>query len=156
MFGPSRPDASVAAFAARERIALPEACESLIRRADGIEVGRLFVLGTRDAYRLDMPGPARLVIAPPTEDGALTIVESGEVVWVELGDETTDGRVVAPAAAGGQGSAPIASPGSPVDAWRDPPCRRTRVARHLRAIRGPPWPIRTATCGPSLTALASP
>jgi hypothetical protein len=87
---------AVAAFADKEGFALPEAYESLVLRADGIEVGRVLMLGTRDAYRLDMPGPPRLVIAPPTEDGALTIAESGEVVWVELGDETTDGKVVAP------------------------------------------------------------
>ena len=74
---------------------MPEAYESLLRRADGIEVGRVVVLGTGDAYRLDMPGPARLVISPPTEDGVLIIAESGEVVWVELGDETAAGRVIA-------------------------------------------------------------
>lgn len=93
---PPATDAAVVAFSAKEGFALPEAYESLIRLADGIEVGRLLVLGTRDAYRLDMPGPARLVIAPPSEDGVLTIAESGEVVWIELGDTTTDGRVVAP------------------------------------------------------------
>jgi hypothetical protein len=93
---PPATDEDIAAFAAKEGFALPEAYASLVRRADGIEVGRLLVLGTRDAYRLDMPGPPRLVIAPPNEDGALTIAESGEVVWVELGDETTDGKVVAP------------------------------------------------------------
>jgi hypothetical protein len=93
---PPATDEAIAAFSAREGVALPEAYESLVRRADGIEVGRMLVLGTRDAYRLDMPGPPRLVIAPPNEDGALTIAESGEVIWVELGDTTTDGRVVAP------------------------------------------------------------
>lgn len=93
---PPATDDAIAAFSAKEGFALPEAYESLVRRADGIEVGRLLVLGTRDAYRLDMPGPARLVIAPPNEDGALTIAEAGEVVWVDLGDTTTDGRVVAP------------------------------------------------------------
>lgn len=87
---------AVTAFAAKEGFALPEAYESLVRRADGIEVGRLVVLGTRDAYRLDMPGPARLVISPPDEEGALTIAESGEVVWIELGEEVTDGKVMAP------------------------------------------------------------
>jgi len=92
---PPASDGEVAAFAAKEAFALPEAYESLVRRADGVEVGRSIVMGTRHAYRLDMPGPPRLVIAPPNEDGALTIAESGEVVWVELGDETTDGRVVA-------------------------------------------------------------
>jgi len=93
---PPATDEAVAAFAAKEWFVLPEAYESLVRGADGIEVGRLLVLGTRDAYRLDMPGPARLVIAPPNEDGALTIAESGEVVWIDVGDETTDGRIVAP------------------------------------------------------------
>lgn len=93
---PPATDEVVAAFVAKEEFALPEAYESMVRSADGIEVGRLLVLGTRDAYRLDMPGPARLVIAPPNEDGALTIAESGEVVWVDVGDETTDGRIVAP------------------------------------------------------------
>jgi hypothetical protein len=89
-------DEAVAALAVKEGFALPEAYESLVRGADGIEVGRLLVLGTRDAYRLDLPGPARLVIAPPNEDGALTIAESGEVVWVDVGDESTEGRIVAP------------------------------------------------------------
>jgi hypothetical protein len=92
---PPATDETIAAFAAREGFVLPEAYESLLRQVDGIEVGTFLVLGTRDAYRLDMPGPARLVIAPPNEDGALTIAESGEVVWVDLGDETTDGKVVA-------------------------------------------------------------
>jgi hypothetical protein len=93
---PPANDQALVAFTAREAFALPEAYESLLRRADGIEVGRVVVLGTGDAYRLDMPGPARLVIAPPNEDGALTIAESGEVVWVELGAETTAGKVIAP------------------------------------------------------------
>jgi hypothetical protein len=91
---PPATDEAVTAFAAKERFALPEAYESLVRAADGIEVGRLLVLGTRDAYRLDLPGPARLAIAPPDEDGVVTIAESGEVVWVDVDDETTEGKIV--------------------------------------------------------------
>jgi hypothetical protein len=92
--GPPATDEAVAAFAAKEGFALPEAYASLVRVADGIEVGRLLVLGTRDAYRLDVPGPARLVIAPPDEDGVLTIAESGQVVWVDADDQATEGRIV--------------------------------------------------------------
>ena len=92
---PPASDDAVAAFAVRERFRLPEAYDSMLRRCDGIEVGPVVVMGTRDAYRLDMPGPTRLVIAPPNEDGAFTLSESGEVVWVEIDAMTTDGKVVA-------------------------------------------------------------
>jgi hypothetical protein len=43
-----------------------------------------------------MPGPDRLVVAPPNEDGVLTLATTGEVVWVAYGDETTDGQIKAP------------------------------------------------------------
>ena len=80
---------------ARQNFAVPEAYRRLLEAANGIEIGRLVVMGTEDAYRLDMPGPDRLVIAPPNEDGALTLALTGEVVWVAYGDQTTDGQVEA-------------------------------------------------------------
>lgn len=90
---PPASTAEVDAFEAREAFALPDAYRTLLTAVNGFEVGRLVVLGTGDAYRLDMPGPDRLVISPPNEDGALTLAVTGEVVWVAYGDETTDGRV---------------------------------------------------------------
>lgn len=80
----------------RDSFALPDDYRALLRLANGLEIGRVVVLGTQDAYRLDKPGPDRLVIAPPDEDGALTLAASGEVVWVAYGDTTTDGRIEAP------------------------------------------------------------
>jgi hypothetical protein len=94
--GPAATNDDVRAFESRERFTLPEAYRSLVLVANGIRVGRLDVLGMSDAYRLDMPGPASLVIAAPDEDGALVIDEAGAVVWVEMGAATTEGRVVAP------------------------------------------------------------
>jgi hypothetical protein len=78
---------------ARAGLQVPEAYRTLLEAANGIQIGRLVVLGTADGYRLDMPGPSRLVIAPPNEDGALTLAATGEVVWVAYGDETTDGEI---------------------------------------------------------------
>ena len=69
---------------------------SLLRRADGIEIGHVAVLGTEDAYLLDIPGPPRLVIVPPDEDGAFALAETGEMVQVGIDDATSNGRVVAP------------------------------------------------------------
>ena len=86
---------AIESLATTQHFELPEAYIDLLRHADGIEVGKWIVLGTRDAYRLDMPGPSRLVIAPPDETGALTIAETGEVIHVDPGDGTSDGRVVA-------------------------------------------------------------
>jgi hypothetical protein len=86
----------IAAFEVREGFSTPEVYRALLSVANGFEIGRLAVLGTRDAYKLDMPGPARLVIAPPSEDGAHALATTGEVVWVEYGEKTSDGRIVAP------------------------------------------------------------
>jgi hypothetical protein len=86
----------IAAFESREAFALPEAYRALIELANGVEIGKLVVLGTHDAYRLDIPGPDRLVIAPPNEEGALTLAATGAVVWVAIDDETADGRIEAP------------------------------------------------------------
>jgi hypothetical protein len=80
-------------LAERESFALPDAYRALLTRVNGFELGRLVILGTGDAYRLDIPGPDRLVISPPDEDGALTLAPSGEVVWVAYGDETGDGQL---------------------------------------------------------------
>ena len=80
---------------ARAGLQVPEAYRTLLEAANGIQIGRLDVLGTADGYRLDMPGPSRLVIAPPNEDGALTLAATGEVVWVAYGAEATDGEIQA-------------------------------------------------------------
>ena len=86
----------IAAFESREAFDLPDAYRALIELANGVEIGRVVVLGTRDAYRLDIPGPDRLVIAPPNDQGALTLAATGAVVWVAIDDETADGRIEAP------------------------------------------------------------
>jgi len=93
---PAASSDEIATFERREAFDLPDAYRALIELANGVEIGRVVVLGTRDAYRLDIPGPDRLVIAPPNEQGALTIAPTGEVVWVAIDDETTDGRIEAP------------------------------------------------------------
>jgi len=87
---------TIAAFEATEQFALPEAYRELLLVANGFEVGNATVLGTEDAYRLDIPGPDRLVIAPPDEEGALVLAPTGEVRFVEPGDATGVGRVRAP------------------------------------------------------------
>lgn len=87
--------AAIATFEAAQGFQLPTAYRELLEVADGIEVGRHVVMGTRDAYRLDIPGPDRLVIAPPDETGALVLAPSGEVLWVDIDDPTSDGRRLA-------------------------------------------------------------
>jgi len=84
------------AFEQAQDFALPDAYRDLLLVANGFEVGSVVVLGTNDAYRLDMPGPDRLVIAPPNEDGALVLAPTGEVRFVQLEDPTSDGRLRAP------------------------------------------------------------
>jgi hypothetical protein len=93
--GPAANDAIVA-FETREAFRAPEAYRSLVGVADGIEIGSIVVLGTSEAYRLDLPGPPRLVISPPTEDGALTLDEGGEVIWIDIDDRDAVGSVQAP------------------------------------------------------------
>ena len=88
--------AAIDALAEAQRFRLPGAYRSLLEAADGIEIGQLVILGTADAYRLDMVGPARLVIVPPDEDGVLTLAETGEVVRVAIDDPSSDGFVIAP------------------------------------------------------------
>ena len=95
----ARPPATsiaIDALATTERLRLPEAYRSLLEVANGIKVGGLSILGTRDAYRLDIPGPGRLVICPPDEDGAIGLAETGEVVHIDVDDETSDGQSLAP------------------------------------------------------------
>jgi hypothetical protein len=86
----------IAAFETREAFHLPDAYRALVELSNGVEIGRVVVLGTRDAYRLEIPGPDRLIIAPPNEQGALALAATGEVVWVAIEDETADGRTAAP------------------------------------------------------------
>lgn len=90
---PSATSEAVARFEEAQAFPLPAAYRDLVLVADGIEVGTLMLLGTNDAYRLDMPGPDRLIIAPPNEDGAFVLARNGEVRFVELGDETSEGQL---------------------------------------------------------------
>ncbi len=93
---PAATEEILVAFESRESFRLPDAYRHLLRVADGIGIGSIDVLGTHDAYRLDIPGPARLVIAPPDEDGALVLDESGAVVWIDTDDQQGIGTVRAP------------------------------------------------------------
>jgi hypothetical protein len=86
----------IAAFEQAQAFDLPPAYRDLLLLADGIEIGSIVVLGTSDAYRLDIPGPNRLVIGAPDEEGAVVLAPSGEVRFVALGDPTSEGRLRAP------------------------------------------------------------
>jgi len=93
---PAASDDELAAFEARESFALPDAYRDLLQVANGIGIGSLDILGTNDAYRLDMPRPARLVITPPNEDGAHVLTEAGAVEWIDIDDVAATGTVRAP------------------------------------------------------------
>ena len=93
---PPASDEAMSAFAAEEAFTLPDAYRDLLRVADGIQIGSIDILGTQDAYRLDVPGPTRLVIAPPDEDGALVLTESGTVEWIATDDRGGVGKMRAP------------------------------------------------------------
>jgi len=86
---------TIAAFETAQGFRLPSAYRELLQVADGVEIGRHVVMGTSDAYRLDIPGPDQLVIAPPDETGALVLAPSGEVLWVDIDDPASDGRRLA-------------------------------------------------------------
>lgn len=86
----------LAAFEKRESFRLPDDYRDLLQVANGIRIGSLDVLGTNDAYRLDVPGPMRLVIAPPDEDGAFVLNEFGAVEWIDIGDVAATGTDRAP------------------------------------------------------------
>jgi hypothetical protein len=90
---PPASDEELAAFEARETFLIPDAYRDLLRVANGIGIGSLDILGTTDAYRLDIPGPPRLVIAPPSEDGAIVLDESGAVLWIDIDDAAPTGIV---------------------------------------------------------------
>lgn len=92
---PASPE-ELAGLASTESFELPSAYRELLAVANGIRAGHVEILGTRDAYRLDVQGPPRLVIASPNEDGVLTLEESGQVVWIDIDDHTASGEVVAP------------------------------------------------------------
>jgi len=87
---------AIAAFEGAQWFQLPAAYRDLLLAANGIEIGAVVVLGVDDAYRLDLPGPDRLVIGPPDEDGALVLAPTGDVRWVALGDPDGQGRLLAP------------------------------------------------------------
>jgi hypothetical protein len=86
---------AIQALQVREQVSLPRDYVELIAVADGLEVGTLAILGTADAYRLDIPGPPRLVICPPDENGAMALDEGGQVVAIDIDDPSARGRVVA-------------------------------------------------------------
>lgn len=88
---PPATDEAIANFEHAHGFVLPGAYRDLLRAANGFELGRVVVLGTDDAYRLDVPGPERLVIAPPDEDGALVLAPNGEVRFVGIDDRMSDG-----------------------------------------------------------------
>ena len=92
---PPARESDLGAFAEREGFVLPEAYEALLRSADGVDIGDLSVLGTADAYRLDVQGAARLVICPPDEDGAVVLELDGQVVQVDIDDPGGAGMVLA-------------------------------------------------------------
>jgi hypothetical protein len=89
---PATPEA-IAAFEQIHSFPLPPAYRDLVLVADGIKVGSYVLLGTNDAYRLDIPGPDRLGITPPNEDGAFVLAPNGQVRFVQLEDETSHGRL---------------------------------------------------------------
>lgn len=93
---PPASDDELAVFEARESFSLPDAYRDLLHVANGIGIGSLDILGTNDAYRLDIPGPSRLIIAPPDEDGALVLNEGGGVEWIDIDDVTAEGTIRAP------------------------------------------------------------
>ena len=93
---PPASDDDLAEFEARESFPLPDAYRELLQVANGIGIGSLDILGTIDAYRLDIPGPPRLVVAPPDEDGALVLNGSGAVEWIDIDDAAAKGIVRAP------------------------------------------------------------
>jgi hypothetical protein len=93
--GPATPE-TIAALEAAQGFPLPEAYRALLLVANGVEIGDLAVLGTDDAYRLDMPGPDRLVIAPPDEDGALVLGADGSVRFVAVEATTGEGVIRGP------------------------------------------------------------
>jgi hypothetical protein len=95
----ARPPASAVSIAlleAGQGVRLPADYIELLQRADGIEIGDLRILGTADAYRFDVPGPPRLVIAPPDEDGAMILAEDGTVTWIDIEDPSGPGRELGP------------------------------------------------------------
>jgi hypothetical protein len=92
---PGAGDAAIQAFEAKEGFVAPAAYRALLRVANGIDLGRITVLGTGGAYRLDMPGPSRLVISPPDGGGAVVLRESGAVEWIDLDDPAGVGQTLA-------------------------------------------------------------
>jgi hypothetical protein len=93
---PPASDNELAVFEVRESFQLPQTYRDLLQLANGIGIGSLDILGTNDAYRLDIPGPPRLVIAPPDEDGALVLDESGAIEWIDIDDVAAIGAVQGP------------------------------------------------------------
>jgi hypothetical protein len=93
---PPASDDELAEFEAREAFSLPDAYRDLLHVANGIGIGSLEILGTNDAYRLDIAGPPRLVITPPDEDGAFVLDVSGAVEWIDIDDVAATGTIRAP------------------------------------------------------------
>jgi hypothetical protein len=89
-------DSAIDQFERTQSFNLPRDYRELLRLANGFELGALVVLGTDDAYRLDMDGPDRLVICPPDEEGAVVLSPEGSVLFVSIVDELSTGRPEAP------------------------------------------------------------
>jgi hypothetical protein len=92
---PPASDVAIQAFEAREGFVAPTAYRALLRVANGVDLGHITVLGTSDVYRLDMPGPSRLVISPPDGRGTVVLRESGAVEWIDLDDPAGIGQILA-------------------------------------------------------------
>lgn len=90
---PPASEEAIVAFEREHAFPLPVAYRELLLVANGFEIGSRVVLGTHDAYRLDIPGPDRLVISPPDEDGAFVLAPDGEVRFVDIADSTSEGRI---------------------------------------------------------------
>lgn len=85
---------TVAALGDREQVRISPDYEAFLLTTDGARIDGHTLLGTRDAYRLDIPGATRLVIEPPTDDGVVVIDEAGRVLRIDL-DGPNEGDVIA-------------------------------------------------------------
>jgi hypothetical protein len=92
---PPATEGDLDALAERATFALPEAYAALLRSTDGVDIDDLSLLGTADAYRLDIPGAPRLVICPPDEDGAVVLGLDGRIVHIDIDDPGGTGRLLA-------------------------------------------------------------
>jgi hypothetical protein len=88
-------DAAIENLGRRVGFPLPAAYVHLLRGSNGIAVFGVAILGTLDAYPFDGPGPARLVISPPDENGAFVLDATGAVEWIPVERPSSPGIRVA-------------------------------------------------------------